>query len=970
MAGAIDPGGALAEDQRELTLPWMEEVTKELQRLFQVMRTKYEAANLPRASPEVRAAANLAVEDFARYHEDVMEGYRNTVVFTREAEIEGRMLRGRLEAYEEDLAKTYLPLMEVPHVQVSPIGADPRSNPDDAIGTMIANQSRLGVDLNRTRGGVENGGADREGASSKGSGNSRRSTSTRSRASTVRSQQSERDRNEDIEREQRRVTRNRRDNELRLADLEQQMQSVRQQMALDEQLHQSKVGYINQAHEEQRRMIEESEDRPQFEYESIGIGLGDEMVGEQTRRWVDGGTFQASSTRIAEGSAEEVGEVENTQGGAPEVGAAQMASPTSVANENEATPPAMPNMTAAPATAATAAATPPTAAQVNPSLLSRLNKSVAWLLGSGGEGADSGGTPLTAPATDVAAQVTSEASNVDSSAKSFRTTAEDPSIIGSVRGTKRGQASVPEQKHVSIKSPTASAHPEHGRHTQGRQKTPAATQHKTGQGRHQKQTQHAQHMQPRQGTDDLPALVRRVDGELQQLEQMVELKKREKEDVDMRVAIRNSLDTRPRRRGTKKPLASPILKSPPKVTLPPAPATPENPLAVPGMPSMESKDWPSCVVVPPPRPEARQGHLEGLEQLLRVQTQAAAIARMKEARPKEKFTGGKKWHFIKQMKLYHKAVEHDSLDDQIRVQELTHYFGGSAFKLIEAETLQADSSAALESAMNRLTMKFGMRQETPMEMMEEVMQGKPVGEKDPNALLDFYTKALSVFSFVKEEGRVSEFDSNTLVETILHKKLPHLSAKWSKKAVKHLHETGGELDFDAFLSFVNQEHCISELMQRVTKASGQQQKQQSYAKVASTSVGLPQKQKSGLQNAPTSAVSPSPQLSKAVGVKCPRCDAGHKLADCPVFAGMEVADRREFCKNIQACYRCMDTGHISRFCKDGVNCEKCQRQHHVMLHTDPTALSAAAISAAAAADAAAKAASGALPTPTGENPRA
>ena len=83
---------------------------------------------------------------------------------------------------------------------------------------------------------------------------------------------------------------------------------------------------------------------------------------------------------------------------------------------------------------------------------------------------------------------------------------------------------------------------------------------------------------------------------------------------------------------------------------------------------------------------------------------------------------------------------------------------------------------------------------------------------------------------------------------------------------------------------------------------------------------------------------------------------------------MEVEDRREFCKNIQACYRCMDTGHISRFCKDGVNCEKCQRQHHVMLHTDPTALSAAAISAAAAADAAAKAASGALPTPTGENP--
>ena len=155
MAGATDPGGALAEDQRELTLPWMEEVTKELQRLFQVMRTKYEAANLPRAGSEVRAAANLAVEDFARYHENVMDGYRNTVVFTREAEIEGRMLRGRLEAYEEDLARTYVPLVEVPQVQVSPIGGDPRSNPGDAIGAMIADQSRQNVDLNRTRGGRE-----------------------------------------------------------------------------------------------------------------------------------------------------------------------------------------------------------------------------------------------------------------------------------------------------------------------------------------------------------------------------------------------------------------------------------------------------------------------------------------------------------------------------------------------------------------------------------------------------------------------------------------------------------------------------------------------------------------------------------------------------------------------------------------------------------------------------------------------
>ena len=99
--------GNLAGEQRELTVEWMEGVTAELQRLFRLMRTKYREATQPGSNPEIRAAANLAVENFARYHEEVSDGYRGTVVFTREAEIEGRTLRGRLVAYEESLESDY-----------------------------------------------------------------------------------------------------------------------------------------------------------------------------------------------------------------------------------------------------------------------------------------------------------------------------------------------------------------------------------------------------------------------------------------------------------------------------------------------------------------------------------------------------------------------------------------------------------------------------------------------------------------------------------------------------------------------------------------------------------------------------------------------------------------------------------------------------------------------------------------------
>ena len=54
------------------------------------------------------------------------------------------------------------------------------------------------------------------------------------------------------------------------------------------------------------------------------------------------------------------------------------------------------------------------------------------------------------------------------------------------------------------------------------------------------------------------------------------------------------------------------------------------------------------------------------------------------------------------------------------MNEFHHWFEGSLFKLIKAETLKQDAETAVNGALERLTKKFGMRQDTALEMRDEV----------------------------------------------------------------------------------------------------------------------------------------------------------------------------------------------------------------------------------------------------------
>ena len=314
----------------------------------------------------------------------------------------------------------------------------------------------------------------------------------------------------------------------------------------------------------------------------------------------------------------------------------------------------------------------------------------------------------------------------------------------------------------------------------------------------------------------------------------------------------------------------------------------------------------------------------GLAQLTAIQTRMLAATHLRESRPKAKFSGGKKLDFAKHMKLLESAVDVEGVTPRQKVLELQHYFEGAAFRLVEAETLRGDAEAAFAGALDKLNKKFGTRRETALEMLDELLGGKPVSDKDPNAQLDFYARLSSVYSLAQETGRANDFETRSVVDTILRRKLPHLLQKWFKKSVKHQKVKGDDLVFTDFLEFVDEEHAIFDQMHRAmggisaVATGGGGGKAAPSVKVAAAGV--------------SSAVKDLPKAAAPAGGACPACGAGHGISDCAAFQDKPMEEKRLVCITVRLCYKCLATGHSAARCAMEVVCATCNGAHHTLSH--------------------------------------
>src|SRR5713101_4693825 len=69
---------------------------------------------------------------------------------------------------------------------------------------------------------------------------------------------------------------------------------------------------------------------------------------------------------------------------------------------------------------------------------------------------------------------------------------------------------------------------------------------------------------------------------------------------------------------------------------------------------------------------------------------------------------------------------------------------------------------------------------------------------------------------------------------------------------------------------------------------------------------------------------------------CIQCNGMHSTKDCTQFKNLNIKERRTVIKEKRACFNCLRLGHGSLDCWSKVNCQRCNKKHHTLLHDEPT----------------------------------
>ena len=285
------------------------------------------------------------------------------------------------------------------------------------------------------------------------------------------------------------------------------------------------------------------------------------------------------------------------------------------------------------------------------------------------------------------------------------------------------------------------------------------------------------------------------------------------------------------------------------------------------------------------------------------------------------------------MRLLKNALDLPGVTDRQKLLELRHYFDGHAYEMITYCMQLDDAKEAFEEAVGALVEKFGRSDESALESIEELLKGKQLVDKDVDGVLGLYSKLKTKYYLAKNRGMEAEFDTRTLIDTIVHKKLSSsMAAKWFKKVVKYRGEKGREPGFMMFLTFLNDEHTF---LQRYNAAYPQSSNQATAssktpgAKVAATGVAPATKSASAgsSKGAQSTAANPTTEM-----LRCVSCSQAHGVEECDTFKALSVEAKKKTCSDAGACFRCGAPGHLARRCKSDAKCATCSKSHKTVLH--------------------------------------
>ena len=322
--------------------------------------------------------------------------------------------------------------------------------------------------------------------------------------------------------------------------------------------------------------------------------------------------------------------------------------------------------------------------------------------------------------------------------------------------------------------------------------------------------------------------------------------------------------------------------------------------------------------------------------LLDIQTQSHAYTMLVQRRPKTKYSGEhKKVDFEAFMHRFETMTAVPGCTDAMRLGELGYWFTGNAALIVDRFVSESDAAKGLSLAIKALKKEFGRKTLTAKQMLQEILVGDRIPEKDFTALKTFALRLEKAYQIAIETRREGTFDLPETINDVIRLKLPHLAVNWAKRvseveASMIEFEDVPELTFQQFVAFVKKQIVIAETTSEILKNPDIQKT----APKVSVRMAAHDVQKPSSSKVPMVQQHMLTQPARSEGPsRCAVCPKSmHHTSDCRKFASMAAAEKGRVVKVKGLCIRCLGTRHLLKDCTSNTVCRQCGSPHHSAMH--------------------------------------
>nr|XP_044252270.1 uncharacterized protein LOC123003532 [Drosophila takahashii] len=213
----------------------------------------------------------------------------------------------------------------------------------------------------------------------------------------------------------------------------------------------------------------------------------------------------------------------------------------------------------------------------------------------------------------------------------------------------------------------------------------------------------------------------------------------------------------------------------------------------------------------------------------------------------------------------------------------------------------------VQAVMDQLRFRYGRPEQLIRSQLESVREVQPIQEHNIIKIVPFATRVSNLAAFLQSSPNGEQHLGNpTLMEELIAKLPLSKRLDWARHAAL----------IGCYPTVAHLSEWLNELAKLVcTITSGDSKDPKRRVLHASTS----QKDQDLFEDHPRS---------------CPICEGQHTIKDCKDFNQATPTARMEYVRKHRICFSCLESGHMSRFCKKNGKCNVygCQMRHHYLLH--------------------------------------